>query len=133
YMSIFGKLAFWKKEDEFSDFDLGKEPGMGLDSDPMGSSNNFGMPHDQGMSPRQNSSWSAQPSMDSGFSPQGPPSSPQHGFGAGPQSSGPDYIVSKEIELISSKLDGLRASLESVNARLSNLERMFENDMKRRW
>jgi hypothetical protein len=42
------------------------------------------------------------------------------------------YSVSKDIEVISSKLDSLRSSLDIINQRLTNLERMAERDQMRK-
>ncbi|MFH1133606.1 MAG: hypothetical protein V1735_03885 [Nanoarchaeota archaeon] len=128
-MGFFSKLGLGKKDD-LGDFDLGKDvaapPPMGLDT-----RNDLGLPPSQPTMTSQPSF--SPPESDFGFSPQGMPSS----FRSQPQAPPPmpgnqDYIVSKEIELISSKLDSLRSSLETVNARLANLERMVENDQQRR-
>ena len=72
-------------------------------------------------------------------------SSPQ-GFSSQPQNpsrienshqGGDAYIVGKEIEIMSSKLDALRAAIDTINQRLSNIERLAENDQfrnsKYRW
>ena len=42
------------------------------------------------------------------------------------------YNVSKDIEIISSKLDALRASLDIINQRLTNIERMSEREQVRK-
>ncbi|MFQ5475337.1 MAG: hypothetical protein ACE5DM_05890 [Candidatus Nanoarchaeia archaeon] len=39
--------------------------------------------------------------------------------------------VAKDIEIISAKLDSLRATLESINQRLANLERMAQGEKRR--
>src|SRR3989338_50875 len=43
-----------------------------------------------------------------------------------------NYALSKDIELISSKLDSLRVSLDMINQRLSNIERMNEREQVRK-
>ena len=42
------------------------------------------------------------------------------------------YTVAKDIEVISSKLDALRASLDIINQRLANLERISEREQVRK-
>ncbi|MBW2980880.1 hypothetical protein KY360_05685 [Candidatus Woesearchaeota archaeon] len=39
----------------------------------------------------------------------------------------------KDIEIVSSKLDALKASLDTINQRLENLERLATESQKRRW
>ena len=41
-----------------------------------------------------------------------------------------DYINSKNLEVISSKLDALRASLESINQRLANIEAIARGEQE---
>ena len=127
------KLMFWKKKDDFADFDKGF--GLGADS---------GAPNLTDFSSDQNVGLGQDP-VDSmqGFS---PPKQPQQPFSGQlppitPQTQTPismqqapmptpqhDVIVGKDIEIISSKLDALRASLESINQRLANLERIAYSD-----
>jgi hypothetical protein len=62
------------------------------------------------------------------------PSAPQQPFGAPIQPVQPsqmEYTMSKDIEIVSSKLDALKATLDGVNQRLANLERLMQN--KRNW
>ncbi|MBU0979614.1 MAG: hypothetical protein KJ709_02315 [Nanoarchaeota archaeon] len=128
-MGLFSRLTFWKKDD---DFDFGKEaPPLGLDSkrDPLGMPSDPAPPFPEPAPPRMEP-------PDSGFSPQGPPGFQSQGYPSAPMQPAPinqDYIVSKEIEVVSSKLDGMRAQLDSINMRLANLERIMDNDMKKRW
>jgi hypothetical protein len=42
-----------------------------------------------------------------------------------------EYIMSKDIEIVSSKLDALKATLDGINQRLANLERLAQD--KKRW
>jgi len=48
-----------------------------------------------------------------------------------------EYATDKNLEVISSKLDALRAALESINQRLANLEAIARGEedqrYKRRW
>ena len=52
------------------------------------------------------------------------------GFGApqNPQTGSRDQMVAKELEIISSKLDSIRAMLESLNQRVGSLERVAYGD-----
>ncbi len=52
------------------------------------------------------------------------------GFGQ-PQQAPRADIMAKDIEIISSKLDTLRATIDSINQRLANIE-AYMNDQKRR-
>ena len=128
-MGILGKLMFWKKKDEFSDL------GLGDNVAPIGKENlafgdDFGMGTQQGLG--------QQPQQPQAF-PQQPPFQPQP---AQPQFQPPRYdapqqdMTAKNIEIISSKIDALRASVESVNQRLANLEaiaRGEEDHRKKRY
>ena len=134
-MGIIDKLMFWKK-DEFSDIGLGDKGGLG--KGPLGKDlafgDDFGMGTqpslDQGLS--QQTGMPAQPSL-----PQQPAFQPQP---VQPQFQQPRYenpqqeMAAKNIEILSSKLDALRASIESVNQRLANLEAIArgEEDHKRK-
>ena len=159
-MGVVDKLKFWKKkEDNFGDLGLGKDD-LGLGSDPFaGEKNPFAdekglPPMDAG--PSASDMMQAQPqyppaqsmtqrgAYGSGYS---------QGFGSQPQQQAygqpldqpdfnrpftmamqqtKDYTVAKDIELISSKLDALRASLDIINQRLSNIERLTEREQVRK-
>ena len=142
-MGVFSKLAFWKKKD---DFDLGKDFGADLGLGPM--DNNFGM--DNGM-PQQNNMGLGQNmnlgmQEDIGFGNSGrnnrsaqPPGQPvpiQQPFGGIQQQQMADSSRDK-FEVVSAKLDSIRYTLESINQRIANLERIAygEQDQqpKRRW
>lgn len=50
---------------------------------------------------------------------------PSYGLQEAPlKSSDDNYIVSKNLEVISSKIDALRAAIESLNQRVKNIERI---------
>ena len=141
-MGILDKVMFWKKKDDLSDLgDLGQ--GLGKNNMAFGDNfnsqaNPFGQPGagqgmgndfgqgmgNYGQAPAQNSygQYSGQ-----NFSNQQPMS-----FGSPPYSQqqkyGQDEITSKNIEIVSSKLDALRATLESINQRLENLEAIARGD-----
>ncbi len=149
-MGIFSKLAFWKKKD---DLGLGKDFGADLGLGPMDTYPEAGMGQEQGFPPQ----YGAQRNMgldqnmnlgmpeDIGFGSMGqsqmqPPgrSSPmRQPFGAPiqpPQPTERDYQNDK-FEVVSAKLDSIRYTLESINQRLANLERVAysENEKKRGW
>lgn len=138
-MGIFSKLAFWKKKDDFDlgrDFgaDLGMGPDLGIPQQqqmrmatgleqPM----NLGMPEDVGFG-----SMGRETSMH----PPGQPVPMQQPFGSPMQPPPPterDYRSDK-FEVVSAKLDSVRYTLESINQRLANLERMaYGEQEKKRW
>jgi hypothetical protein len=131
-MSVFDKLAFWKKKEDFSkDFgaDFGKMP-----SD-FGPGQDFGnYPQDQRTGLDQNMNLGLP--NDAGFGSYGPPgqqASMQQPFGAPLQPQQPDF-KSDKFEVVSAKLDSIRYTLESINQRLANLERIaYGEDKKRGW
>ena len=49
-----------------------------------------------------------------------------------PAYSNEDYINSKNLEVISSKLDALRAALDSINQRLANIEAIARGEQEDR-
>ena len=141
-MGIFGKLAFWKKKDEFDDLGLGKGDDMGMPDLGMGGDTGMGM-QAQGMghesygheqfspSPGQRAPSYAsspyQPSFQQQPFQQSYPQQPSYG----------DAGAGKDIEVISSKLDALRALMDSINQRLANLEHIArgeeEDRRQRKW
>ncbi|MBI5389024.1 hypothetical protein HZB01_01450 [Candidatus Woesearchaeota archaeon] len=152
-MGVLNKLKFWKKDDGF-DFEkeIGKDINMKDDDlfasgqkDPfadksmdigpsMGTEqgrNNFaGFGEQQPSSPPPTMA----PNFPQGFKPsQLPPNSPYmmqqappepQSYGQGFSTSHEQIIMTKNLEIISSKLESLRASMESINQRLANLERV---------
>lgn len=135
-MSLLDKVKFWKK-DEPSFGDIKMDAPIGELNPPMGASpadstaglggtgslggfdstSGFGSPpqDDFGLPPPGLSHQPMQPQ------PLSRPVSPM--VRQVPSSD----ILSKDIEIISSKLDALRATLEAINQRLSNIEReVFE-------
>ncbi len=134
-MGILDKLMFWKKKDEFSDIGLGDKPsskvdlGLGLE---YGTNNE--PPQSLGLEP---------PAMQQPYPQMQPPSQQMPpSFGNTPNLNQPqmqsqDYAMSKNLEVVSSKLDALRAALDSINQRLANLEAIArgeeDNRYKRRW
>lgn len=132
-MAFFDKLAFWKKKDDLGDLgkDLGldKDLGLGMDTGP---SPDLGM----GLEPPQQQPFQKYPSFQQNNLSQ-PSFQPQPAFQASQQPSyqGDSYINSKNLEVISSKLDALRATMESISQRLANIEaiaRGEQEDTRRR-
>ena len=131
-MGFFNKLAFWKKKDDLDslgkDFGIDKELGLDLGAGPS---------PDLGMSiePAQQQPYQKYPSFQqSGFQPQ-PSFQSQPAFQQ-PSYQSDNYIASKNLEVISSKLDALRATMESINQRLANIEaiaRGEQEDKRRRY
>ena len=128
-MGFFDKIAFWKKKDSLDDLgkDLGLDKELGLDMG-AGPSPDLGMgiePMPQGQQAYQKYPSFQQPQA----SFQAQPAFQQ------PSMSNDSYIASKNLEVISSKLDALRATMESINQRLANIEaiaRGEQEDTKRR-
>ena len=163
-MGVFDKLAFWKKKDDFdlgkgfgSDLDMpsagpefgSKGPDLGLHQPPgagrdlgLGQANNIGMPEDIGFG---NLGKQPQPSMQPPGQhmpmqqPLGQTMPMQQPFAAPVQPPAPtqkDYSNNK-FEVVSAKLDSIRYTLESINQRLTNIERVaygeHESSSKKRW
>lgn len=129
-MSFLNKLAFWKKDDEFNDADLGLDNGF----DP---SNDFNQPNDfnnpnSGVSPNdfierqpmQNQNY-AQPNMNPTDNYQ--VASPVH------HEDMSGKMMSKDIELVSYKIDALRASIDSLNQRVINIEHLLREDRENKY
>ncbi|MBI2522988.1 hypothetical protein HYW19_01225 [Candidatus Woesearchaeota archaeon] len=134
-MGILDKVMFWKKKDEFADAGLGEKgnlafgddfghvgfpgqnaaPGTDLGSDVGGRGyGSYGQQYPQPQGFSQQRSFPQQPSFSQPY--------PQPGYN--PQQE----MESKNLEIISSKLDALRASIESLNQRLANLEAIARGD-----
>ena len=144
-MGVFGKLAFWKKKDNTGDLgkDFGLDKEFGLGDSGMNPDSEFGI---ETTSPDKYPSFSNTSGMQGNFAQQGlqqqsfqPNYSPPQQFGQPYQSqsySDQNYVNSKNLEVISSKLDALRASIDSMNQRLANIEaiaRGEQEDKKRRY
>ena len=147
-MGVLGKLMFWKKKDDFSldGQDIGKfgtDNGFGDVGKGMGEGNlgmehpdNLGLPNTNPYLRQSQSNFQGTqiPSPNSFSGATAPP-----GFQAPPitpeQPPRQDYVISKDMEIISAKLDSLKAYLDAINQRLSNIERIAssEQDKKRGW
>jgi len=123
-MGILDKIMFWKKKDEFADLGLGDKENLAFGDD-FGSKQmgldqpGFGQPA------------TSQPSA---FGTQAPPSIPAQQPQFQQQYQQPKFespqqdLNSKNLEIISTKIDTLRASLESINQRLANIENIARGD-----
>ena len=133
-MAFFSKLAFWKKKDDFGDLgkDLGldKDIGMGMGEGPSPDLG-MGLEQSQPQQPYQRYPSFQQPQQGFQSAPsfqaqpafQQPPAQPSY-------SSNDSYIAAKNLEVISSKLDALRASIESINQRLANIEAIARGEQQ---
>ena len=119
---MFGKLMFWKHDDfDFDNDSLSKEPSFSSQPTNQQSQSGFN-PSDPLSSPiPQSPSFNPQP-----FPPQQTPLQQQS--------------TNRDLELVAAKLDALRVTLESMNQRLTNLERIaqqsddsYETYRKRTW
>jgi len=131
-MSVFDKLKFWKKDD--------------LDFDRMADKEMAGMPMDDNLGFEQDnlgleekSPFTEEPNMGSAFPPREKASSfqqqstyrevqPTQSLQA--QST---HSASKDLELINSKLDTLKAMLSSMDQRMEHIERSSGEKKERLW
>lgn len=124
-MGLLGKLAFWKKRDDLADLGkdlgMGKELGLDLSSGP---SPDLGM----GMEIPGQQPYQKYPSFQQQNFPQQQSFPPQQNFQ--PSYQNDNYIASKNLEVISSKLDALRVSLDSINQRLAAIEAMARGEQE---
>ena len=123
-MSIFSKLAFWKKDDDFNfddiaSKDMGKDlfkgDDLGLKEQPLTQEKDpFAMPTEK-----------EQPSLS-------PPDEQTSGIQQlreqnqqtmQPQQRAVTGISARDVDLLSSKLDTIKALLNSMDQRIANLER----------
>lgn len=133
-MAILDKLFFWRKKEEPSpaekppelglpgEEELGLKPPGGLEEEPtvagIAPPGAPPMPHEApGHMPR--------PAHEPPEIPTPSPTTAPPGF-APPQPMAPP--ISKDIELISAKLDALKASLDTLNQRLANIERIARGE-----
>lgn len=122
-MGIFNKLAFWKKDDDL-DFDKMADHSLG----------DLGQPTDDGLATDglNTDPFGKNPTMQSSSFPSSTPSvAPEPEMPAAPepmtQSKVPNQnypLPNRELELISSKLDTIKAILTSLDQRTANLEKV---------
>ncbi len=133
-MGILDKVMFWKKKDDFGDMDLGGKDNLAFGDD-FGQGNFPGQSAAPGtglgsdVGGRGFGSYSQQYPRPQGFQQQPYPQQPSFSQPSYPQPSNyGQEVESKNLEIISSKLDAIRASLESLNQRLANLEAIARGD-----
>ncbi len=135
---IFGKVLPWKKKDE-----LGLNENLGLGGFGGGGPGGPGMPGMPGMELGLGGQAFGQQQGMAGMPgvlgmPGGMPGmaqqSPQMESFQSNQAYQQSYTAGKEIELVSAKLDSIRAALETLNQRLASIERYMqtEQDFKKR-
>ena len=107
-MGIFGKLMFWRKNDE-----------IGLDN--LGLNTQEPAPMQQPAYPDPSQPWMQQTQQPSPYYLQQQPQMESL------QTSNL-YAAGKQMELVSAKLDALKASLDSLSQRIANIERMMQGD-----
>ncbi len=162
-MSVLGKLAFWKKNDEFSDLDVDKELGnfnqqglssgmqdfdrqstLGLQNPPfspseeeMNSSINLSSTPQFATSAAQRQSsfpQASSPYQQSGYAQQQSPYAQRMPEPVSMKDTASDmqhpHLHEKNFEILSSKLDSIRATLMNVEQRLANLERIAEDSQQ---
>lgn len=119
-MGFFSKLAFWKKKDDIDDLgkDLGLDKDIGLEMG-QGPSPDLGMGMDM-----QQQSFQKYPSFQQSSSFPSQPSFQQ------PSISNDSYIAAKNLEVISSKLDALKASMDSMSQRVANIEAIARGEQE---
>ena len=131
---VFAKVLPWKKKDDLAlndNLGLGGfgSPGMGMQG--QGPGFGSGMPYDPQFGGIGNLGMGGLPQ------PQYPQSQPLGGFqGAAPQAEAfqrnqdyeRSYAAGKEIEIVSAKLDAIKAALETLNQRLASIERYIQTD-----
>ncbi len=107
-MGIFGKLMFWRKNDEIGLDNLGLNP-----QEPA--------PMQQPVFPDNSQQPWMQPQVG-----QPSPYYPQQQMESLQTSN--LYAAGKQMEVVSAKLDALKASLDSLSQRMANIERMMQGD-----
>ena len=126
-MDILKKFMFWKKDDlglgnldrsPLPDTNLGLEPSLGMEPQ-----KGFGQTMGQSTQPSY-PSFQKTTALTSGFG--GP--QPQAFESMRQEQQG--YTISKEVEVISSKLDALRAAIDNLSQRLANIERLAYSEQQ---
>jgi hypothetical protein len=133
-MGIFRKLAFWKKQDlDSPDLDSGfdKEFGTLPDQTPGLGGSSFEQLPDSSESQFQNEETITDPRVASQFNQENRPNrslepSPLQRYSGGSP-------MEKDLELLSSKLDAIKALVDNMNQRLENIERMQKESQYKRW
>ena len=126
-MGFFSRINPFKKKDDFGD--LGKDLGMGKDFglDAQGPSPELGA----GLEPLGQDPTQKYPSFQQPNFPQQQQFQPVYPQSPGFANNSSDgYIASKNLEIISSKLDALKASMDSMNQRVANIEAIARGEQE---
>ncbi len=120
-MGVFGKLKFWKRGDDLALGDELAMPKGAFSQDELGLQSH-GLPQAPQMP-------LSEPRMESFRE---PPRAYSQPYQQPPQY----YGANRDLDLVVAKLDALRATLENINQRLANLERVAygeEESRRRGW
>jgi|GEM_PF-784140 len=143
-MGILDKVMFWKKgKDDFGDLGLG-EGDLGLGG--IGGLGKTEMPgfgemeHAEGVE-RPLGAASASPKTEEvgspyqryGYQQNKEYEAPMPAAPAQPAGRHEQLMMGKELELISTKLDSIKISLDSLNMRVAALERIAKGDYEKSW
>ncbi len=123
-MGLIDKLMFWKKEDDFGFDKIAAEElqKAGIEDDPFRSGMNEGMSN--GLDNPALGGTATMTRTDFG--------APATRPGFIPQQAGGGMSGNRDIELISSKLDTIKAMLNSVDQRLASVERSLGTEQKQK-
>lgn len=125
-MSFLDRLQFWRKHDEYS-FDTGLPPDLGT-ATPSGT--NFDSnPNPSGGLPEIGESYDKSPSFDKPSSFEKPSYGTPLGFERN-NNPAPVQGSNRDLEIISLKLDAIKAELDAVNQRLVRVEKLAELNVK---
>lgn len=143
-MGILDKVAFWKKKDEFADLGLPSEgqnfaDTMALPEQQTDPTSTLDLPQ-QPSYPQQDASSFSSSRIRPAVRPEDyalatPPLAESRSYPTPePQNQHAVEMIGKNIEILSSKMDALRAELGIMNQRLANLERIGygERETRRR-
>ena len=129
-MSFMDKLLFWKKEEE-----IPLTPNLGEKHDLPGEHKFPEEPSIGGITPEGTYVKPIEENPISGFDhsnfqkPEIKIEETKTGFGENPDI----YRISKEIEVLSSKIDAIKAGIDSITQRLAHIEKGFDKEHERRW
>ena len=130
-MGILNKLRFWKKKDEFNFPDLDNEFNKGFEGMKDPTSGLGGTPDlGDGMNQNNQDLFVQGPQFRSEAMGSQQSRLQQRSLQGGYPGSIP---LQKDLELLSSKLDAIKALVDHINQRLENIERMQKQDQYKRW
>jgi hypothetical protein len=135
-MGFFDKLQFWKKKDPFDysklegggDLGLGKDTTPGLGGTPdlgaMPGSSATGTYHEPGVTIQGSGYENLKPTeLDE----------PHQGYARPQASQVAPQQGNKDLEIVSAKLDSIKAAIESLNLRIQNMEEEMKRMQRKGW